>query len=140
MPNVEWPDLEQWLTDYARAILTAAALTSDVGNKEPADGEFPEALIVIRNDGGTKTSVITAQWSVGITILAGTRIFDAPAVDLVRPIFGAFTDEDLPSLGGRSCPIASVDDFNGWYTVAEAQDRTRIYFTVTYTVVGSPAG
>lgn len=141
MPSVLWPDLEAWLVDYVRdVVLVDAGLEAEISNKEPADDPFPAALVVLRDDGGPKTSMITAQRSVGVTILAGTQRLDAPAKDLSRPILGALTDEDLPLLGGPSCPIASVDDFNGPYTVPEEQDRTRLYFTVTYTVVGSPAG
>lgn len=133
-------DLELWLTGFTRGFLAADGLAADVSNKEPAEGDFPEAVVVIRDDGGAKLSLITSQRSVGVSVLAGTRLWDKPAKDLARVVFSVLTDDDLPIVGGSSCPIASVDEHFGPYTVAESQDRTRVYFTVTYTVVGSPVG
>lgn len=140
------PDLELWATRYARQTLTTRPLPEgvtgpvDVSNKEPADGTFPAALVVFRDDGGGKTSIITGVRSMGVSVLAGTRLNDAPARDLARLLFGVFTDESLPLLGGTDCPVAAITDSFGPYTVAEAQDRTRVYFSVEYIVVGTPVG
>lgn len=140
------PDLELWATQYARQILSSRTLPEgivapvDVSNKEPATDAFPAALVVFRDDGGGKTSILTGVHSMGVSVLAGTRLNDAPARDLARLLFGVFTDESLPLLGGPDCPVAAVTDSFGPYTVAEAQDRTRVYFSVEYSVVGTPVG
>ena len=135
------PDLEAWLCGFVRdVVLPGAGLDAAVSNKEPADGVFPAALVVIRDDSGPRASIVTQTRSVGVSVLAGTRLLDAPAIDLARPVFAALTDEALPVVGGRSCPIAAVTGFYGPYRVAEPQDRTRVYFTAEYAVVGLPAG
>jgi len=138
------PDLELWATAYARAVLPTRTLqlvdTSKVkvSNKEPAEGEFPDLLVVFRDDGGPMKSIVSGTRTMGISVLAGTRKFDVPARELARLVFAIFTDQSLPLIGGPDCPVVSVDGSWGPYPVTESQDRTRMYSSVEYTVVGSP--
>jgi hypothetical protein len=132
------PDLELWATGYLRALLAArdrADVAVDV--VEPTSETFPAALVIVRDDGGPRRSLVSWSRALGVSVLAGTRRRRQPAVDLARMLFGAMSDIELPRIAGA--PIASVDDANGPFRVAEAQDRTRMYFTVEYTVFGSPA-
>jgi len=132
------PDLEGWIIGYLRGtVLVAEEIDARVSNKEPAEGDFPATLIIVRDDGGPSTGLTTSTRSIGVSVLAGTRRFDAPARDLARLLMSWLADDDLPVQGGRFCPVAAVTDRNGPYTIAESQDRTRAYFTVEYTVVGS---
>lgn len=142
MPKVAPPILELWLTRYVRTVVLPALGRTDVEvtNKEPAEGEFPAALIVIRDDSGTSESIITSERSVGVSVLEGTRLHDMPALTLAGSVFAWLTDRELPIEAGPDCPIAAVRETNGPYSVPEAQDRTRIYFTTSYVVVGSPVG
>ena len=141
MVRVLPPDLARWLIDYIRDVVLPSigdlGIDVEVSNKEPAEGEFPAALIVVRDDGGPRTSVVSSTRSVGISVLAGTRLYDAPAIDLAAQIMAAVTAYDLPIIGGAACPIVAVTDFNGPYSVSETEDRTRMYFTAEYVVVGS---
>lgn len=141
------PDLEAWLTGYVRSLLPSAVIPTvpdvaeaKVSNKERDAGALPPVKIVIRDDGGPRTSLVTFQRSVGVSVLAGTRINDSPARDLARWLFAVLTDDSLPLLGGSGCPITDVSSANGPYPVDENQDRTRMYFTVEYAVAGTPVG
>lgn len=144
--EVRPPDLEAWATGYTRALLASRELASiddlttvEVSNKWPGiDVPFPDAAVIFRDDGGPKTSIVTWTRSLGVSVLAGTRHYDEPARDLAWMLFGALTDESLPLIGGPGCPITAVDDTSGPYPVTESQDRTLIYFTVTYAVFGTP--
>ncbi|WP_336642337.1 hypothetical protein [Microbacterium sp. MMO-56] len=140
------PDLEVWATGYARHILGTRALPAEIsgeihiGNKEPTVDPFPPTAVLFRDDGGGRSSILTGTRSMGVSVLAGTRLYDVPARNLARMLFAVFTDESLPILGGPACPVVAITDFSGPYSVSETQDRTRMYFTVEYTVVGTPVG
>ncbi len=146
--EVRPPDLTLWACTYARQLLIARTPMEgwddwdladvEVSNKEPISDPWPAAAIVVRDDGGPRKSTVSWTRSLGVSVLAGSRTFDAPAIDLARLLMGALSDESLPLLAGPGCPVASVDDSNGPYQVPEVQDRTRMYFTVEYTVVGAP--
>ena len=143
--EVRPPDLELWATAYARVLLDVRTPLEEhldwdlrdvkATNKEPL-GDWPEALVIFRDDGGSRKSPVSWTRSMGVSVIAGTRRSDARARDLAFMLCGAFTDESLPLLVGK--PIASVDGSNGPYRVSESQDRTRMYFTVEYTVFGTP--
>ena len=146
--EVRPPDLELWATGFIRNLLATRNpmagypdwdLTEvDVGNKWPAAGApFPAAAVIVRDDAGPRKSPVSWSRSLAVSVLAGTRLLDAPARDLAFMLFGALADEGLPLLEQPS-PLASVDDSSGPYRVAEAQDRTLMYFTVEYTVCGTP--
>lgn len=139
MARVAAPDLELWLTGYIRSVLTAEGVAAQVSNKEPAALTLPlsKPLVVIRDDSGARLSHVTFDRSVGVSILAGTRMNDKSAGDLARLVMAIMTDDVIVTAAGS--PVAAIDwdGCNGPYPVAEELDVARRYGTVQYTVVGS---
>lgn len=127
------PDLESWLITYLRSKFPDV----DLDNKEPATLKLPftRPLIVVRDDGGPKLDYTTFNRSVGVSILAGTRMHTKPANDLARSVAGVLFDT---TLGERPGPIVSVEDdgCNGPYAVKESLDVARRYITAEYIVIG----
>lgn len=139
MASVTPPDLEWFLTGYVRSRAAGNGLDVTVSNKEPADLKLPvqRPVIVLRDDPGSRLSVVTFDRSVGATVLAGTRLNDKPANDLARWLAGVLMDPAI--IEAPNSPIASIewDGCNGPYAVTEALDVARRYQTVQYTVVGT---
>lgn len=136
MAVVTPPDLEMWLVEFLRTVLGASV---EVSNKEPPSLSLPlkKPLVVVRDDSGPRESHVTFDRSVGVSVLAGSRMNDKPANDLARKVSAVISDETITDAPGS--PIASVewDGCNGPYPVTEALDVARRYLTVQYTVVGS---
>lgn len=134
MTRVTPPDLELFLTGAVRAAFQKPRIDL-VSNKEPA-GTFPPALVVIRDDSGPKTSAVTFERTLGVSVLAGTKTYDVPANNLARDVFAFLTSDEIVMLPGS--PIAAVlqEQALGPFAVDEPQDRARRYFTVGYSVLG----
>lgn len=139
MARVTPPDLEMWLSSYLRSTLAADGFDVQVSNKEPADLRLPlkKPLVVIRDDSGNRMSHVSFDRSIGVSVLAGSRMNDLPANTLARTVSAILTDDDIVHAGGS--PIAAIEwgGCNGPYPVAESLDVARRYLTVQYTVVGS---
>ncbi|MSS84968.1 hypothetical protein FYJ24_09370 [Actinomycetaceae bacterium WB03_NA08] len=139
MTRVTAPDLELWLTTYLRTALTSEGHSVQVSNKEPTDLSLPlkQPLIMIRDDSGMRLSHVTFDRSIGVSILAGSRMNDKPANDLGRLVMSILMDDAIVHADGS--PIASVDwdGCNGPYPVIDDLDVARRYGTVGYIVVGS---
>ena len=139
MARVTPPDLELWLTGYLRSVLTAEGFVVQVSNKEPTTLQLPltKPLVVIRDDSGAKLSQVSFDRSVGVSVLAGSRMNDRPANDLARAVVAILTDDSIVEAPGS--PIAAVvwDGCNGPYAVTEDHDVARRYATVEYVTVGS---
>lgn len=139
MTRVTAPDLELWLTTYLRTVLTSEGHSAQVSNKEPTDLSLPlkQPLVVIRDDSGMRLSHVTFDRSIGVSILAGSRMNDKPANDLARLVMSILMDDAIVHADGS--PIASVDwdGCNGPYPVIDDLDVARRYGTVGYIVVGS---
>lgn len=137
MAVVTPPDLEMWIVNLLRAPVYA--LGAEVSNKEPPQLKLPLAkpLIVVRDDSGVRESQVTFDRSIGVSVLAGSRMNDQPANDLARRVMAILSDDSI--IGVPGSPIASVEweGCNGPYPVIEALDVARRYLTVQYTVVGS---
>lgn len=132
-------DLELYLTSrFARELAQRpepACQGVDVDRREPAANEvFPPRLVVVRDDSGPDTSVVSAQRSVGISFLAENQ---SDCMTLSR--IGAAIATQVPGLDPGN-PVASVvlGSIFGPYWVAEDQPRFRRYMTITYDVVGEP--
>lgn len=102
-----------------------------VGNKEPGPNvPFPKRLIVVRDDGGPATSLVTAERQTGISVLCENEL---DADNLAAMVLAIATDVADMEPGN---PIAAVLESNGPYAVPEEQPRFRRYMTVTYSVAG----
>ena len=154
-PLVVNSDLELFLTAWYRAALSgsdAAAVAARLGaepgllanvavdNKEPAEPPFPDKLLVIRDDGGPETSAVTGERSVGLSVLAGTKLAPKRASDLIRVVLALTVLLPAPDVPGQSPrnPISAVLERNGPFAVDEAQDRARRFATVVFAVTPEP--
>lgn len=126
------PDLEAFLCSYLRAVLAC-----EVANREPAQWDGATPLVVVRDDGGTKTGPTTLDRSIGVTVHAGTRQDTQPAMVLARRAYAALTSSTVAWEKGS--PVAAVidDGCTGPYRVDDAHDASACYLTVEYSVVGS---
>ena len=138
MALVVAPDLELWLTGYLRDVLSMDGLDVQVSNKEPANLGLPltRPLVVVRDDSGVRLSQVTFDRSLGVSVLAGTRLNDRPANDLARLVQAVLTDDVI--VGAEGSPVAAVQwsGCNGPYPVVDDLDVARRYSTVQYTIVG----
>jgi hypothetical protein len=135
-PAVIHADLTLFLVNWYRAALAArpedVCRGVEVDNREPK-GEFPARLLVIRNDGGPDTSIVTGRRNVGLSVLAGNEENPKDAEDLAAIVHALRTQ--IPSVGPDN-PVAAVLGSLGPYEVSESQPRARRYMTFTLSVVG----
>lgn len=139
MVRVTAPDLEMWLVNYVRAMLKAEGDDVQVGNKEPTSLSVPLAkpLVVVRDDSGSRRSHVSFDRSVGVSVLAGSRMNDLPANTLARKVMAILSDDAIVEASGSPIAFVEWDGCNGPYPVTEGLDVARRYLTVQYTVVGS---
>lgn len=136
--SVMFADLELWLVGWLRGRLAArpepicAGVT--VNNKEPT-GEFPAKLVVVREDGITRTGLVTGEASIGVTVFAGTKSLPQPANELVRMVRAII--EDCPGAEPGN-PVAAVVDSTGPFAIPEDGPSARRYLTFNLAVVGVP--
>ena len=140
-PLVAYDDLEQFLTTWYRwwfstleAPHAEIVAGTEVDRVEPPKAPFPAKLLVIRDDGGPDTSLLTGERAVGLTVFAGTRLSPKPAKDLMRVVLAGLNqipNTDLVLVEGLRNPVSAVLETGGPYPVEEAQDRARIYAPVT---------
>lgn len=134
-PLVVHDDLELFLTSWYRARILArpesVCAGVDVNRVEPST--LPKKLIVIRDDGGPETSILTGERSVGVTILAGTKSNPKDAKDLANIAYALRSQIASPD---PLNPVAAVLDSTSPVMVPEAQERARVYFTLTLAVAG----
>lgn len=134
-PLVVHDDLELFLTSWYRSRILArpepvcTGVSVDRVEYEP----LPEKLIVIRDDGGPETSILTGARSVGVTILAGSKANPKDAKDLARIAYALRSQ--IPSTDPAN-PVSAVLDSTAPVMVPEAQERARVYFTLNLAVAG----
>lgn len=136
-PLVIHDDLELFLTAWYRMRLGArpeAFLDGlEVDRVEPSTGTFPGRLIVIRDDGGPSTSLLTGERSVGVSVLAGTKADPQDAKDIAR--LAHALSSQIPSADPAN-PVSNVVDSTSPVLVPESQPHARAYFTLTLAVAG----
>jgi hypothetical protein len=138
-PLVIHADIVLFLTGWYRAFLDArdeeCCRDVLVTDHEPLAGEdWPERLLVIRDDGGVDTSVLTAESSIGLTILAGTKENPTEADDLARIVHAARSQ--IPAVEPGN-PVSAVLSSTRPVPVRETQPKARRYLSLTLAVVGS---
>lgn len=136
-------DIELFLTGHIRDRLAAIAAGPTGRHKELAtgvhvDNKFPNPekpkTVVVRDDGGPTTGLVTKETSVGVTILAGEDITQPQdATDLALLV--AAIVSGCPGTGGDN-PVAAVLEMNGPSKVYEESGRPRRYFTANLAVTG----
>lgn len=134
-PLVVHDDLELFLTSWYRPRMLArpesvcAGLLVNRVESEP----LPKKLMVIRDDGGPETSILTGERSVGITLLAGTKSNPKDAKALANIAYALRSQIASPD---PSNPVAALIDSTAPVMVPEPQERARVYFTLTLAVAG----
>lgn len=136
MVRVLSPNVPLFLTGFVRGELAKRPepFCKDVfvSNKFAPATPVRVRQVVIRNDGGPDTSVITSEPSIGVTILAAT---EADADNLTAMVKAIVRDSPGVEPGN---PIAAVTQSFGPYEVPEESTSHRRYMTFTFAVVGVP--
>ena len=133
-------DLELFLTGWYRTRLAALNWTVcedlEVDRVEPDPGqEFPRRLLVIRDDGRTRTSRSTSTQSVGLTALMGSKENPADAMELLQIVLAL--SESLPSTDSLN-PVTAVLSSTGPTLITERQPHARAYATLELATTGVP--
>lgn len=128
-------DLELFLTGFLRAELALRGHSGVyVGNTFPTTTKGE--AVVVRDDSGPDTSVLTKEPSIGITVLAGSDISAGKAAtDLALLVHAIMRTASRVEPGN---PVAAVLTSNGPYKVPDESGQPRRYMTFTLSVVGSP--
>lgn len=128
------PDLERWLCDFLRSRFPEVS----VGNKEPTDlgAVLPlsKPLIVVRDDGGPREGWTLFRRTVGVSVLAGTRISDVAANELARRVAALLSDDSICEVPGSPVTRVEWSGCLGPLAVPERVDVARRYLTVEYVV------
>lgn len=136
MVRVLPPDVAMFLTGFIRRELTLRSepycKSVFVSNKFAPSDQPRDRQVIVRDDGGPDTSVITSEPAVGITILAKS---EADANGLARMVKAVV--RDCPGMDPGN-PVAAVIASNGPYEVPEESTSHRRYMTFTFSVVGDP--
>jgi hypothetical protein len=101
---------------------------------EPDDGDFPDRLLVILDNGGTQTSLTTCEHSLGVKVLAGSKRNPTVAENAARAIYAVRTL--IPSADPAN-PIAAILGGTPPVPITEEQDRASRYATVTVSDVAT---
>ncbi|MDQ4502182.1 hypothetical protein [Sinomonas sp. ASV322] len=142
MPRVVFADLELWLTGWLRAELAARpepfCRGVFVSNREPGPDQgdvVHERMVIVRDDGGPRESVVTESRNVGTTVVAGPRDAPKEAGDLARVVRAIFDDAAGTQPGN---PVAAVRASRGPYSVPDPAGRARKYMTHEMVCAGTP--
>lgn len=143
--RVIFSDLELFLTGFIRDELAAlpgapygGAFISNRFFEPDPDAPQPEPpfQIIVRDDGGPDTSIITNQPAVGITVLAGDDPTQGQAATDLALVVKAVVKDCARVEPGN--PVAAVLGATGPYKVAEESGRPRRYMTFELSVTGQP--
>lgn len=131
-------DLELFLTGYLRAALAdlGTPLTTDVFVSNSFPSPSRPKTVVVRDDSGPSTSIITKKPTVGVTVLAGDDPTEGQeATDLANLVHMLMSDCAGTQPGN---PVAAVLNSNGPYKVQEESGQPRRYMTFELSVTGRP--
>lgn len=133
-PLTAHDDLELFLTRWFRSALAARpeAVCRDVVVDRVERYPLPDRMLIVRDDGTTDTDILTGTASVGLTVLAGTRLSPGDAKQLARIVRALV--RQIPS-GDPANPVAAVTTQTGPFLIPEASIRARVYQTCELAVV-----
>ncbi len=139
-PAVIQGDLVGYVIEKYRTLLHARSepncIEATVRDREPSPtDEWPPVLVVVRDDGGPDTSILTGERSVGISCILGTKEDWTPAMDLARIVHALRVE--LPGVG-PDVPVSAVVDSSGPILVPEAEPQARAFVNLTLAVAGNP--
>jgi hypothetical protein len=141
-PRIIEDDLELFLTGYLRRELPALPGGDYAGGfisneYYPADPDQPDAdpdwQVIVRDDGGPRTGIITSTPSAGITVLGSDNASKDFISALARVVRALVEDCAAVQTGN---PVAAVLSSNGPYRVPDPSGHARRYMTFTFSVVG----
>lgn len=135
-------DLEEFLPAWYRAAFEDRAedycqdVQFDRVEPDAATGEpFPARLVVFRDDSGPVGLLGTAERSVGVSILAGTKEDPTEAKQIALMVLALAPL--IPAVEPGN-PVSALRAATGPFAVAENQPRARQYLTLTLAVAGQP--
>lgn len=135
--RVIFSDLEMFLTGFVWAELVARGKTGGFISNEfsPADKPTPPFQVVVRDDSGPRSSVVTKSPTVGVTVLGSDTYSKAATTDLALLVFAIV--EGCASVATGN-PVAAVLAANGPFKVPDDTGHPRRYMTFELSVTGSP--
>jgi hypothetical protein len=128
-----------FLTGWFRTRLAARPEPECAGvvvdNKHPEPKEvWPEKLLVVRYDGGTPTSAVTDEATIGLTVYAGSKSYPQPAVNLARIVRAML--QQVPAVEPGN-PVAAVITSNGPIAIPDDGPLACRYITADLSVAGT---
>lgn len=135
--RVIFSDLELFLTGFIRAELVARGVTGGFVSNEfsPHDKPAPKFQVVVRDDSGPRSSVVTKSPTVGVTVL-GSDSFNKGATTDLALLVSAIVDGSARVEQGN--PVAAVLGSTGPFKVPDESGHPRRYMTFELSVAGSP--
>jgi hypothetical protein len=132
--RVIFSDLELFLTGFIRAELLAHGETDVFVSNQFPDPARPKAVIV-RDDGGPSSSIVTESPTVGVTVLAGDDPTQGAEATNLAQLVKAIVKGCARVAPGN--PVAAVLASNGPIKVPDESGQPRRYMTFELSVVGS---
>lgn len=135
--RVIFTDLELFLTGFIRGELVARGKTGGFVSNEfsPAGKPLPPFQVIVRDDSGPRSSVVTKTPTVGVTVLGSDTYNKAQATDLALLVFAIM--EGAAKVAPAN-PVAAVLNANGPYKVPDDTGHPRRYMTFELSVTGNP--
>ena len=132
--QVIFSDLELFLTGFLRGELTARGKAGYVSNEFSPAGKPQPFQVIVRDDSGPRTGVVTKAPTVGITVL-GSDTYGKQATTDLALLVAALMDGCARVATGN--PVAAVLASNGPYKVPDDTGFPRRYMTFELSVTGS---
>lgn len=143
--RVIFSDLEKFLTGHIRAELAALPgqpyqggwISNQFYSPDPDIPRSPPSYqIVVRDDGGPDTSIITQEPAVGVTVLMGDDGSQGQEASDLALVVKMIVRDCARSEPGN--PVAAVRAATGPYKVADPTGVPRRYMTFELAVTGRP--
>lgn len=141
---VIFTDTEEFLTRYIRAKLAAipgqpykgSFISNEFYSPEPqAPRDPPPFQIIVRDDGGPRTGVVTKNITAGVTVLGSDAKTKQPTTELALLV--AAIVEDCAAVEDGN-PVAAVTGSTGPIKVVDLSGQPRRYMTFAMVVTGEP--
>lgn len=135
--RVIFSDLELFLTGFIRGELAARGKVGGFVSNEfsPPDKPMPPFQVIVRDDSGPRSSVVTKSPMVGVTVLGSDAYNKAATADLALLVFAIMEGCARVEAGN---PVAAVLESNGPYRVPDDTGHPRRYMTFELSVTGTP--